>query len=474
MRNGSYGLMLVVLYGSAFLAGFNENLVNMAQVSIMADFRIGSVTSQWLVTGYMIVATVVVMSMAFFYRKFKLRVLYFTAAALSFAGSLLGLVSPNFAVLLVARLIQAVGTGMFIPIMMNTILVIVPKEKMGTYLSIGGCMITFGPALAPVICGAIVSYFGWRYIFAIPVAGMVVFAVFAIKSVKNFENFDAHLDLTSVALSFGLLFCLSFGLVEIMLDFLLAVFFLAASIVFSILFVRRQLTCKFPLINLEPMKRKRFWPTILMTTVAMMSTFSCSVMIPIYFESARGLSALQAGMLMLIPVLGNCAATLCGGRIMDKKGEWPLLPAGFFGVTCGFVVLMAFSQSMSIPLVFVGTFCVYAFTGFVFSPSQTAGLRHLSREMNPHGVALTNTFVQLAACVGPALYTGILTAGQLDGAHMGMAAQAATAYGFSQAMMVATIIALLGFMLAFGYARIAKSRAKSALTHSVVHAGQVE
>ena len=58
-------LLLLVLYGAAFLAGFNENLVNMALVSIMADYGVDSVTAQWLVTGYMIVATVVVMCMAF-------------------------------------------------------------------------------------------------------------------------------------------------------------------------------------------------------------------------------------------------------------------------------------------------------------------------------------------------------------------------------------------------------------------------
>lgn len=466
--------MLVALYGAAFLAGFNENMINMAQIAIMSDFGVDSVTSQWLVTGYMIVATVVVMAMAFFYRRFKLRTLFFTAAGLSLAGSLIGLISPNFPILLAGRLIQAVGTGMFIPIMMNSILVIVPKEKMGTYLSIGGCMITFGPALAPVVCGTIVTAAGWHYIFLVPVIGMITFGAIAIPSVKNLENGTAHLDVLSVIISALLLFCLSYGLVEVTLNIGLALVFLALAILFAIAFVLRQLKCEHPLINLTPMKRKRFWPTILMTTVAMMSSFSCSVLIPLYFEGACGLTAQIAGLLMLVPVLGNCCATIFGGRIMDSKGEWPLLPFGFFGLTCGFSVLMATSQSLSIPLVFVGAFLVYTCTGFVFSPSQTAGLRHLSHEMHPHGVALTNTFVQLAACVGPALYTGILTSGQIEGAMLGMTEEIATAYGFSNAMMVATTIALLGFMLAFGYSRIADKQYKSAITRSVVHKKQVE
>ena len=86
----------------------------------------------------------------------------------------MGLVAPSFELLLVARLVQAVGTGIFIPLMMNTILVVTPKNKLGTYLSVGGCMITFGPAFAPVVCGALVTAFGWHSIFVVPIVAMAV------------------------------------------------------------------------------------------------------------------------------------------------------------------------------------------------------------------------------------------------------------------------------------------------------------
>ena len=148
-KGASYVPLLVVLYASAFVAGFNENLVNMGLMSIMAEYGVDSVTAQWLVTGYMIVATVVVMCMAFLYRRFKLRVLFFAGAAFSIVGSLMGLLAMNFPFLLVARLIQAVGTGLFIPLMMNTIMVVAPKNKLGTFISIGGCTITFGPRVRP-------------------------------------------------------------------------------------------------------------------------------------------------------------------------------------------------------------------------------------------------------------------------------------------------------------------------------------
>lgn len=251
MQGKPLAMLLVVLYASAFLAGFNENLVNMALVSVMGEYGVDSVAAQWLVTGYMIVATIMVMCMAFFYRRFKLRPLYFSAAAFTLVGSLMGLLAPNFELLMAARLVQAVGSGIFIPLMMNTVLVVTPKEKMGTFMSIGGRMITFGPALAPVVCGALVTTFGWHSVFAVPVIAMAVLAVLAIFSVKNLGFSPAHLDIPSVVLSAVFLNLLSFGLVELTIDTPLAVGALVVAVASAALFVRRQLRCEHPLVAHE-------------------------------------------------------------------------------------------------------------------------------------------------------------------------------------------------------------------------------
>ncbi len=448
--------LLVILYASAFLAGFNENLVNMALMSIMSDFEIDSITVQWLVTGYMIVATVVVMCMAFLYQRFSLRKLYFSGALFSIVGSAIGLFAPTFEILMIARLIQALGTGIFIPLMMNTILVVTPKNKLGQFLSIGGCMITFGPAFAPVVCGGIVSSFGWHAIFFLPTLIMFILAVVAIFAVKNLSTTQAKLDVLSVLLAALFLFTLSYGLLQFMIDMLTGVISLVCCAVICVLFVLRQLKCKNSLINLSPMKSIRFWPSILLNTLAMMGTFSCSVLLPLYFEGACGLTPFIAGLVLLIPVLCNCAVTLVAGKLFDKFGEWPLLPIGFGVVAVGFVMLALTSSSLELALVFVAAIAVYAGTGSIFSPSQTAGLKTLTPEENPHGVALSTTFVQIAACIGPSLYTGLLTFGQSTSASASANEALALADGFSLAMTVASALAILAVIVAFIYARAAK------------------
>ena len=461
MQGKSLVMLLVVLYASAFLAGFNENLMNMALVSVMSDYGINSVAAQWLVTGYMIVATVMVMCMAFLYRRFKLRPLYFAATAFTLVGSAMGLLAPSFEVLMVARLVQAVGSGIFIPLMMNTVLIVAPKQKLGTFMSIGGCMITFGPALGPVVCGALVTSFGWHSVFAVPLLAMAVLAALAVFAVKNLGFSPAHLDVPSVLLSAVFLSALSLGLVELTIDVPLAAGSLVIAVVTAVLFVLRQLRCEHPLIDLTPMKSRAFWPSVALTTVAMMGSFSCSVLLPLYLEGGTGLTAFAAGMVMLVPVLANAGTTLLGGRIMDARGEWPLLPAGFAAVAVGFALMAALAPTLSLPVVFVAALLVMGGTGFVFSPSQTAGLRMLPPEMNPFGVALSTTFVQVAACIGPSLYTGILSTAQAGAMAAGVDAGHAMAQGFAMAMVVAACIAAVGCVLAFAYARAAvKRRAK--------------
>lgn len=459
MQGKSFVMLLSVLYGSAFLAGFNENLVNMALLSIMADYSVDSVTAQWLVTGYMIVATVVVTCMAFLYRRFHLRTLFFSAAALSIVGSIMGLMAGSFEVLFAARLVQAVGTGIFIPLMMNTILVVTPKNKLGAFMSVGSCMITFGPAFAPVVCGALVTAFGWHSIFIVPIVAMAILAVLGFFFVKNLETSEAHLDVLSVALSAVVLTALSFGLAQLTINVMVAVVCLVVAILLGVAFVVRQLRCAHPLIDLAPFKNRAFWPALLLTTVAMMSMFSMSVLLPLYFEGAAGMTAFMAGLLILVPVLANAGSTLVGGRIMDKLGEWPLLPLGFGGIAVGFVALALASPTLSIPLVFAASLVMYVAVGFIFSPSQTAGLRVLPPQQNPFGVALMTTFVQIAACIGPSLYIGIMSSQQASVLAQGGTAAQATAEGFAIAMVVAAVIAALGFILSFAYARAARTRA---------------
>ena len=459
MRDSSLGPLLAVFYGCGFLAGFNENLVNMALVAIMGDFSIDAVAAQWLVTGYMIAVTVVVTCMAYLYRRLSMRTLFFAAAALSIAGSAGGFLAPNFLLLLVARLVQAVGTGVFIPLMMNVIVDRVPHERLGTYLAIGSAMITIGPATAPIVTGFMVSDWGWRSVFCVPLAAAVALTVVGIFVVRGGREPErVRFDLLSALLTAAGVTLLCVGLSEVTLRPAVGAAALIGAALALGWFARRQEHLARPLVSMEPLHHGMFWPAALRVMVTMMTYFSLSVMAPLYFEEAAGLAASAAGVLMVAPVLANAAASVLSGRALDRWGEWPLLPAGLAIAVAGLAATIAGALTSSVVVATVGIFFGYLGTGMVLSPAQTAGLRRLPDELDSHGVTLMSMAVQLSACLGPAAYVGIMSSATAAASAAGAPAAQASAEGFAGAMIAALVVAAAGLVTAVFYARYAKRR----------------
>lgn len=459
MRNTSLGPLLAVFYGCGFLAGFNENLVNMALVAIMGDFSIDAVAAQWLVTGYMIAVTVVVTCMAYLYRRLSMRTLFFAAAALSIAGSAGGFLAPNFLLLLVARLVQAVGTGVFIPLMMNVIVDRVPHGRLGTYLAIGSAMITIGPATAPIVTGFMVSDLGWRSVFLVPLAAAVALTVAGIFVVRGGREPErARFDLPSALLTAAGVTLLCVGLSEVTLRLAVGAAALIGSALALGWFARRQEHLARPLVSMEPLHHGMFWPAALLVMVTMMTYFSLSVMAPLYFEEAAGLAASAAGVLMVAPVLANAAASVLSGRALDRWGEWPLLPTGLAIAVAGLGITIAGALAGSVVVATAGIFLGYLGTGMVLSPAQTAGLRRLPDELDSHGVTLMSMAVQLSACLGPAAYIGIMSSATAAASAAGAPAAQASAEGFAGAMIAALVVAAAGLVTAVFYARFTKRR----------------
>ena len=459
MRDSSLGPLLAVYYGCGFLAGFNENLVNMALVAIMGDFSIDAVAAQWLVTGYMIAVTVVVTCMAYLYRRLSMRTLFFAAAALSIAGSAGGFLAPNFPLLLVARLVQAVGTGVFIPLMMNVIVDRVPHGRLGTYLAIGSAMITIGPATAPIVTGFMVSDLGWRSVFLVPLAAAVALTVAGIFVVRGGREPErARFDLPSALLTAAGVTLLCVGLSEVTLRPAVGAAALIGAALALGWFARRQEHLARPLVSMEPLHHGMFWPAALLVMVTMMTYFSLSVMAPLYFEEAAGLAASMAGVLMVAPVLANAAASVLSGRALDRWGEWPLLPAGLAIAVAGLGITIAGALAGSVVVATAGIFFGYLGTGMVLSPAQTAGLRRLPEELDSHGVTLMSMAVQLSACLGPAAYVGIMGSATAAASAAGAPAAQASAEGFAGAMIAALVVAAAGLVTAVFYARFTKRR----------------
>ncbi|MBQ9001680.1 MAG: MFS transporter [Eggerthellaceae bacterium] len=446
--------MLVVLYAAAFVSAFNESIVNVALVDIMAEFGVASTTAQWLVTGYMAITAVIVALMAFLMQRFRVRALFAFAAACFVAGEVLCVFAPSFPLLLAARLLQAVGSGTFTPIMMNAVLACAPREKMGTYLSIGNAAITLGPAFAPVMSGFAVTMFGWRAIFALPAAVAVVVALAGIPTVRDFaETSAAKLDFPSLVLAMLSLPLFVYGLGEISSRPLVGAVATLVSLALLLAFALRQERIDNPILNMRPlMHNPSFALSALLVVVSMMTTFSMGILLPVYFESSFAMSALAAGALILPAIGVNAVTAILGGRIMDRRGPWPLLPVGFALISVGQVAIAATGESLALLVTVAASVVVYAGVGLVFSPSQTAGLGTLARREHPDGIATMNTLIMVSASFGPSLFVGLVEKGASTASGNGAAFELAQAAGFSNAVMVAAVIAIVGLVVSLFFA----------------------
>lgn len=445
---------LVVMYIAAFVAAFNENIINVALHDIMAAFSVSATTAQWLVSGYMIVTSIFTAIMAFLSGRFSTRKLLFFACGCMAAGEALCLVAPSFSVLLPSRILQAAGSGILFPLMMNVVLFCAPREKLGLYLSLGGACITLGPAFGPVISGLMCTLFGWRAVFVVPLVGGIVVAAAGVKLVQNVgERSNTTLDILSVVLLAAGITAFVYSVGEFSTNLIAGIVALFAAIVLLGLFAARQLKLEHPVLNVRPMASVRFWPACLLVVVSMMTTFSMSVLLPLYFEGAYGMTALVAGLLILPAIACNAVTSIVGGRVMDARGAWPLLPVGFALIAVGQTAISMTAASMNIGVVVALTVVVYAGVGFVLSPSQTAGLETLPAAEHPHGTALLNTWNMIAASFGPSLFIGLLSSSAATAGAAGAATDVAQAIGFATAVRVAAVIAVAGFAVSLVYAR---------------------
>ena len=441
------------MYIAAFVAAFNENIINVALHDIMAAFSASATTAQWLVSGYMIVTSIFTAIMAFLSGRFSTRKLLFFACGCMVAGEVLYLIAPSFSVLLPSRILQAAGSGILFPLMMNVVLSCAPREKLGLYLSLGGACITLGPAFGPVISGLMCTLFGWRAVFVVPLVGGIVVAAAGVKLVQNVgERSNTTLDILSVVLLAAGITAFVYSVGEFSTNLIAGIVTLIAAIVLLGLFAARQLKLEHPVLNVRPMASVRFWPACLLVVVSMMTTFSMSVLLPLYFEGAYGMTALVAGLLILPAIACNAVTSIVGGRVMDARGAWPLLPVGFALIAVGQTAISMTAASMNIGVVVALTVVVYAGVGLVLSPSQTAGLETLPAAEHPHGTALLNTWNMIAASFGPSLFIGLLSSSAAAASVAGAAIDVAQAIGFAAAVRVAAVIAVVGFVASLVYA----------------------
>lgn len=409
--------MAFILMLGAFIGLFGETALNMALTNIMGEFSIKPVIAQWLTTGYLLVLAILVPISALLMKWFSTRQLVIGGIVISLLGAILAALSPSFAILLLGRIVQAMGTGILIPVMVSVLLLIFPIHKRGVVMGIMGLVITLGPALGPTLSGVIISALGWHYIFWISAVFYLLLTLFAIAKIVNVSEITKpKIDLLSILLSTigfgGLIYALS-TMAEKPLSAPIVWAPLLTGIIALVLFGIRQMIMEQPMVNLRVFRFPMFTLGTVMMFFSILVILSTAILLPLYLKSALLMSAVLAGLLLLPGNAVNVIMSPIVGTLFDKWGPRPFVIVGSIFVLIGNIIFLSSLSATTPAWQIVVAFMVLFFgLTMVTMPSQTNALNQLPRELYADGSAAMNTLNQVAGAAGTAIAITVFTAGQ--------------------------------------------------------------
>jgi len=345
-------IMLPILL-SGFLAALNETLLNVAFPQLMSSLNVTTSTIQWLSTTYMLTIGIIVPIVAFLLQIIKTKPLFLSAMLIFTIGTISGAISQTFLALLISRIVQGIGAGILLTMIMGVIIEIYPVAKRGAAMGTGIMVVVFAPAIGPTVSGIVLQYLNWHWLFFIVIPFAIVAAIFGIRTIKNVTTLTKpRIDVLSIALSTigfgGLIFGISVS--ESSGFNTIVAISLVCGIIGLAIFIKRQFRLVQPLLQLQTFRYPMFSLGIIIIFITFMIPIATSIILPIILQRVMGLTPIVTGLALLPGNIFSLVAALIAGRLFDKIGAKKIAIAGYFVLIVGlFLFVSSFLIDNSFP-----------------------------------------------------------------------------------------------------------------------------
>ncbi len=450
-------LVINLMLVATFVVFLNETVIGVALPSIMDDLNIEASTAQWLSTAFMLTVAVVIPMTGYLMQRFSTRQVFVLAMSLFSLGTAIAAISPGFEVLLLGRVVQASGTAIMMPLLMTTVMTLVPPHERGKMMGNISIVMSVAPAVGPAIGGLIVQALDWRFIFilVLPIA-LLALTLGAIRVQNVSEPRPIPLDVLSVILSAfafgGLIYGLSSlgesirgnALVSPWIPLVVGSGALAVFLFRQLVLQRRDRA----FLDLRTFNSRGFTVAIILMVIMMGALFGTIILLPRYTQEVLGLAPAASG-LLLVP--GSLLMGLAGpfiGRLYDKVGPRVLIVPGSIVVSIALWGLTLLSETTPWGFVLAAHVLLCLGLAFTFTPLFTSSMAALNPTLYSHGSATIGTVQQLAGAAGTALFIALYTIGKFTALDGGATEVSAVANGVHTAFMAGAFISLLGVAVA--------------------------
>ena len=446
-------IVIATLLVSAFVVILNETAMNVAISTLVADPVLGidERAAQWLTTAFLLTMAIVIPTTGWLMARFSTRSLYLVAMGTFVVGTLLAGVAPSFPLLLLGRVVQASGTAVVFPLLMTTVMHLVPPARRGAFMGTISLVMSVAPALGPTVSGAILQFASWRWIF-LGVAPLAL--AMLLTGARTLRRGDVQepprLDVVSIPLAGigfgGLVYGLSLigaeGLPAWQLPTALGVGALGL-VAFVLRQVRLQRTDD-ALLDLRTFRHPLFTASVTVMMIAMAAMFGTLILLPLILQDSLGLEPLQVG---LITLPGAMLTGLLGpvvGRLYDRWGPRPLVIPGALVVLAALVLYTQLSTTTPWWMVLIMQMVLSLGFAFTFPPLFTVSLGALPKHLYGHGSAVLSTVQQVAGAAGTAAFVTIMATRQGQLVETGVPSGDALLEGARLAFMGAAALWVLG------------------------------
>ncbi len=446
-------VMVMVLLTGAALSVLNQTSVSPMLPIIMYELSVTSPVVQWLVSGFSLVTAVVIPVTAYLMKRFSTRSVFFASMGLFIVGCILCFAAPNFAVLMIGRVCQAICAGMLMPLATNVMLLVFPPEKRGFAMGIYSLITSLMPAIGPVAAGGLTDSVGWRLVYAIMLILAIAVTIFAIFSLRNFgESERVGLDVPSVILSALGLVALLYGISAVGdggFTFVSSAL-IVAGIVIIAAFVWRQTRLNQPVLNMAVFRYRRFVIGLAIVLVVMLASTAPSVTLPLVVQEGLGQSATITGLMMIPASIVGAVAALTAGKLFDRVGGRPLTIFGACMLLLAYIGCTFMAESIGV--IWLACCMVLSNLGMMFvnTPLNTWSLGFLPDELIPHGNAMSNTLRQVAMSISITLFVTVMAVASSGAVDSNAAASVITggriAFAYQAVLCAVVLIAVIAFV----------------------------